>query len=211
MPHRSYHQVSQRHSRSSQLLIGIVVLIALTTGLVYGWHAAAAKESTESTHKAARATASYNPAVTTVPKPTACAQNKLDKDIVVSISKRHLWACSSDTVSYDSAVVTGMENLPADLTPTGIYHIYAKYTDTNLIGHDSTGSWNDHVSYWLPWLHNQYGSYGFHDATWRKDSDFGNISPYSSDASHGCVELPLATAKWLYDWAPIGTTVTIVS
>jgi lipoprotein-anchoring transpeptidase ErfK/SrfK len=63
----------------------------------------------------------------------------------------------------------------------------------------------------MPFLENQYGSYGFHDATWRSASDFGNISPDSSDASHGCVELPLATAKWLYSWAAIGTTVTIKS
>jgi lipoprotein-anchoring transpeptidase ErfK/SrfK len=114
-------------------------------------------------------------------------------------------------VAYDSAVITGMENLPADLTPVGIYHIYAKYTDRHLIGSDSTGSWDDFVYYWMPWLHNQYGNYGFHDATWRAPGDFGTIDPYSSQASHGCVELPLATAKWVYDWAVIGTTVTIES
>jgi lipoprotein-anchoring transpeptidase ErfK/SrfK len=104
-----------------------------------------------------------------------------------------------------------MENLPADLTPVGTYHIYAKEINLYLKGSDSTGSWNDYVNYWMPWLDNQYGQYGFHDATWRPDSAFGNISPYSSDASHGCVELPLATAKWLYNWAQIGTTVTVES
>lgn len=140
-----------------------------------------------------------------------CAGNTLSHFILISISNRHLWACDGAKQEYDSPVVTGMENLPADLTPTGTYKIYAKQTNLYLNGSDSTGSWHDYVYYWMPFLSNQYGVYGFHDATWRKGSAFGNINPYSSDASHGCVELPLATAKWLYNWAPIGTTVTVES
>lgn len=142
-------------------------------------------------------------------KPSPCAANTTGQELLVSINQRHLWACSSTVVVYGSAVVTGMENYPADLTPTGTYYIYAKQTDVYLTGSDSTGSWNDHVYYWMPFLSNKYGVYGFHDATWRPDNAFGNISPYSSDASHGCVELPLATAKWLYGWAPVGTAVII--
>jgi lipoprotein-anchoring transpeptidase ErfK/SrfK len=146
------------------------------------------------------------------PKPTGpCAANTLAKLIIVSISSRHLWACESSSQVYDSPVVTGMENLAADLTPTGTYHIYSKQTNLDLVGSDSTGSWNDHVSYWMPFLNNKYGTYGFHDATWRPDSDFGNIDPYSDKGSHGCVELPLATAGWLYNWAPVNTTLTIES
>jgi lipoprotein-anchoring transpeptidase ErfK/SrfK len=61
----------------------------------------------------------------------------------------------------------------------------------------------------MPFLSNKYGIYGFHDATWRSDSDFGNIDPNSEDASHGCVELPLAASAWLYNWAVIGTTLTV--
>jgi lipoprotein-anchoring transpeptidase ErfK/SrfK len=104
-----------------------------------------------------------------------------------------------------------MDFLAADLTPVGTYHIYAKSTDVYLKGSDSTGSWDDYVNYWMPFLDNQYGSYGFHDATWRPADAFGNISPASADASHGCVECPLVTAKWLYDWSQVGTTVTVES
>lgn len=147
-------------------------------------------------------------------KPVAinyCAANTLTKNILVSIGKRHLWACTGSHTDYESPVITGMENLPADLTPTGSYHIYAKQTDTTLTGSDSTGSWNDYVYYWMPFLDNQYGTYGFHDATWRPANAFGNVDPYSSKGSHGCVELPLATSKWLYNWSAVGTTVTINS
>jgi lipoprotein-anchoring transpeptidase ErfK/SrfK len=129
----------------------------------------------------------------------------------VSVSQRHLWACSQSNVLYDSPVITGMQFLAADLTPVGTYHVYQKITNTTLRGSDSTGSWNDPVSYWMPFLDNQYGEYGFHDATWRPDSAFGNISPNSANASHGCVECPLATAAWLYSWVKVGTTVSIES
>ena len=133
----------------------------------------------------------------------------IDKTVVVSIEKRHLWACQNGESAYDSPVVTGDMNNVENLTPTGTYTIYAKQTNRTLSGSDSKGAWNVHVNYWLPFLHNQYGSYGFHDATWRNDSEFGNVDPYSSNASHGCVELPLATAKWLYDWSAVGTQVII--
>jgi lipoprotein-anchoring transpeptidase ErfK/SrfK len=95
------------------------------------------------------------------------------------------------------------------ITPTGTYHIFAKESNTYLTGSDQAGSWDDHVYYWMPFLDNQYGTYGLHDATWRAPDQFGNISPDSPQASNGCVELPLATAQWLYHWVVIGTTVTI--
>jgi len=145
-----------------------------------------------------------------------CASNTLNQEVIVSISEQHMWACAGVTAAYDNPVVTGMEMYPADLTPTGTYHIYGRQTDQTLAGHDDTGSWSDPVSYWLPFLNNQYGAYGFHDAAWRAASDFGTINinnPYTaaSHGSHGCVEMPLAAAKWLYDWVNVGTTVIIES
>lgn len=140
-----------------------------------------------------------------------CASNKLDSFLLVSVSQRHLWACQGSKVLYDTPVVTGIEYLAADKTPTGTYHIYSKLTNQTLTGADTTGTWSDPVQYWMPFLNNKYGTYGLHDATWRDNSAFGNISPNSADASHGCVELPLAASAWLYNWAQVGTTVTIKS
>jgi len=171
---------------------------------------------------ASGSTGSSAPAVS--PKPTTtlnipssqtpanyCASNQLSQLVLVSISQRHLWACQGSKMVYDTPVVTGIDYLAADETPTGTYHIYDKQTDVTLTGSDSTGSWSDAVHYWMPFLRNQYGTYGLHDATWRDNSAFGNISPNSSDASHGCVELPLSAAQWLYSWTRAGTTVTIES
>lgn len=187
----------RRHGHTTvSLLLLIVVGLGLLTGLrVY-----------QSSHKPPQ---SGTEAAAVADGPRQCAGNSLGKLIVVSIGERHLWACQYHKVVHDAPVVTGMEKLAADLTPTGTYQIYAKQTDTTLTGSDSTGNWSDPVKYWMPFLDNQYGTYGFHDATWRPDSAFGNISPDSSNASHGCVELPLATSQWLYGWADVGTTVTV--
>lgn len=193
-----------------KLAMGLTTLFLLA-GVIFAWtHLMHPTAHTPASSTASVVVKSTKPTKST-PVPSVCASNTLDMAVYISISQRHLWACAQATQEYDSPVVTGMENLAADLTPTGTYHIYAKQTGLYLDGSDSTGSWHDYVYYWMPFLSNQYGVYGFHDATWRQPADFGAISPYSSNASHGCVELPLATAKWLYGWAAVGTTVVINS
>jgi|GEM_PF-1828094 len=136
-------------------------------------------------------------ALTAVP-PTVCSTNTKSQLILVNITQQHLWACQGPEQVYDSAVTTGAYAI-GDITPTGTWHIYAKETDTHLIG----PTWNDFVNYWMPF----YSDYGFHDAAWQT-FPFGGPE-YPTQGSHGCVHLPLAAMAWLYNWSRIGTTVTI--
>lgn len=189
------------------LLLAVVLLAAAFMWSNFGYHLNGSKVSYQTLTRKSSQTAS----AISQPAPNYCANNELSQNIVVSISARHLWACSGTVAVFNSPVVTGMQTLAADLTPVGVYHIYAKARGQYLKGSDSTGSWDDYVNYWMPFLFNQYGAYGFHDATWRPANAFGNINPDSLNGSHGCVECPLATAAWLYNWAPVGTTVTIES
>lgn len=138
-----------------------------------------------------------------------CSGNTLAVNVVVVLSEQHLWACDYNHSLYNSPVITGYSGNASNITPVGTYHIYDKLTHITLTGSDDLGPWNDPVSYWMGWLYNKYGQYGLHDATWRTPQDFGHISPTSKNASHGCVELPLATAKWLYSWVSVGSTLTI--
>lgn len=191
----------------------VLLLIVVAAGVTFAWHRTSSHvvaEKRPDAKQPVKSPATANQSTAT-PAPNPCAGNNLDKFISISISARHMWVCEQAKQVYDSPVITGMEKLAADLTPTGTYHIYAKQTDLTLKGADSTGSWSDPVSYWMPFLNNQYGTYGFHDATWRNPNEFGNIDPNSNKGSHGCVELPLATSKWLYNWAEVGTTLTITS
>ena len=196
-----------RHSRR-RTLFGLV-LLAVVAGVAlvsYGSQLHNAPATTPATKPAAA------PAAVANLVPTGhCANNSLSQLIKVSLSQRHLWVCQAGTEVYNSPVITGIATYASTVTPTGTYHIYSKQTNITLSGADATGSWSDPVSYWLPFLSNQYGIYGFHDATWRSNSAFGTIDPSSPNASHGCVELPLASAAWLYNWANVGTTLTIAS
>ncbi|MFI5270503.1 MAG: L,D-transpeptidase family protein [Candidatus Saccharimonadales bacterium] len=131
--------------------------------------------------------------------PTVCSPNKLSQLILVNITQQHMWACQGSNLIYDSPVTTGAYLIADDATPTGTWHIYAKERNTHLIG----PTWDDFVNYWLPF----YSAYGFHDATWQT-FPFGG-DQYPTQGSHGCVHLPLAAMAWLYNWANIGTTVTI--
>jgi lipoprotein-anchoring transpeptidase ErfK/SrfK len=149
-------------------------------------------------------------AAVAAPPTNNCAGNGYDKFIKISVSKRKLWACEGQKTVHNAPVITGIEKYDSTRTPAGTYKIYAKAEDTVLTGKDEVGEWKMPVDYWMPFLDNQYGTYGFHDATWRKDSEFGKVDPYNGEeASHGCVELPLASQKWLYEWAPVGTILTV--
>lgn len=218
-----YTQTNSRNHNGfilKTVMVFIILAVIMVVGLTFRSLISNAKSSNipkinESTSsKLSNANSNFKSNNQTATNPivvNACSNNTISKIVIVSISARHLWACSLQTLDFNSPVVTGMDFLAADLTPTGNYTILDKKTDINLIGSDSTGSWDDHVSYWMGFLTNKYGQYGFHDATWRPASAFGNISPNSSNASHGCVECPLATAKWLYGWVQVGTQVQIIS
>lgn len=199
-----------------------IVLFAIVLGLAGFYGFAQNKKTADSS--SANATSTSKKSTSQVTKPSAaaaattktaavnhCDGNTLDKFILVDISDRHLWACEGTKTAYQTPVITGMEKHAATLTPRGTYKVYGKTADTVLTGSDETGTWRDPVSYWMPFLDNQYGTYGFHDATWRSESEFGKVDPDTEDASHGCVELPLGASGWLFTWAPVGTTVTIES
>lgn len=192
------------------LKLKILILAAAVGAIGYSVHNNSKPEITASAKQAASsATKQVTDTVKKAVEPSVCVGNTLDKKVFVSVGKRHMWACEKSAQVYDTAVITGMEFLAADLTPRGTYSIYGKQLNQTLRGSDSTGSWNDFVYYWMPFLDNQYGTYGFHDATWRADNDFGNIDPNTKEASHGCIEMPLAAMKWLYGWMPIGATLTV--
>ena len=54
----------------------------------------------------------------------------------------------------------------------------------------------------VPWTMYFYQDYGIHGTYWHHN--FGH------PMSHGCVNMQTDDAKWLYDWAPLGTSVLIL-
>lgn len=138
----------------------------------------------------------------------ACATTPAgSKHVYVSISQQHLWACTGSTLITESAVTTGASALTnvQDATPVGTFSITSKSTHVTLAGSDVNGSWNDPVTYWMPFA----GGDGFHDAPWQT---FPLGSPlYPSKGSHGCVHVALPALATLYSWSSVGTPVTVTA
>jgi len=197
----------------SKLMITLVLAVVIGLGVFIGFRSGSSSTaiSQSSQNNVPVITPQKTPAVAPAPPVNPCAGNQLDKFIKISTEQRKLWACEGSKLVYDAPIISGKAKHAETITPAGTYKIYGKTTDTRLVGQDSTGSWDRPVSYWMPFLDNQHGTYGFHDATWRPDTEFGQIDPNSEDGSHGCIELTLAAQKWVYDWAPVGTTLTIES
>jgi hypothetical protein len=156
--------------------------------------------------QAAGAEAARRAAAVRQPGSPACAGTPAGvKHIYVSITQQHLWACTGDVLLTDTAITTGASAITNVhyATPLGTSHITGESRNTVLAGHDVNGPWNDPVKFWMPFD----GGIGFHDSSWQ-------TFPYGSDlyktqGSHGCIHIPVAVIATLFDWAPLGTLVTV--
>lgn len=131
---------------------------------------------------------------------TAVSRNKNDIGstyIEVNLRKQHLWLFVDGKKIMDSKIVTGNTSRGYD-TPAGIYAITYKERDATLVGENYASP----VKYWMPFNMN----IGFHDANWRNKFG-GNL--YKTQGSHGCVNMPPAKAKKLYENIQKGTPVVV--
>jgi len=124
--------------------------------------------------------------------------------IEVNLSRQHLWVWQDHNVIYDSPVTSGATGAGFP-TATGLFAIYYKTTNTHLVGYQYGPRYNYDVfvQYWMPF----YQGFGLHDASWR-NGNFGG-QDYYYGGSHGCVNLPLATAEFIYNWSHVGTPVWV--
>ena len=118
--------------------------------------------------------------------------------IEINLNLQHLWVWDNHIVVYESPITSGAVGVGLG-TVTGTFNIYAKETNRRLIG----PGYDVPVKWWMPF----HLGYGLHDAIWRQGK-FGG-QDYIRGGSHGCVNLPDATAEWIYNWADIGTAVYI--
>lgn len=123
--------------------------------------------------------------------------------IEINLSLQHMWAYQDHQVVYSSPITSGATGAGFP-TVQGLFSVMAKQRNRNLNGYAIGYNYNVFVQYWMPF----YRDYGMHDASWR--STFGGPDYYYG-GSHGCVNMPLATAAWLYEWASVGTPVWVHS
>lgn len=151
-------------------------------------------EPTQVPPTAAPAQPTSQPVPTATPKP---ANPNVGKRIEVDISKQWLYAYENGTVVFDAPVATGKDGFN---TPTGSYEIYAKVPLQTMRGSLGGETW---VVPNVPHAMYFNGSVALHGTYWH------NLFGSGTRISHGCVNLPLDAAAWLYNWASVGTTVQV--
>ncbi len=115
------------------------------------------------------------------------------KWVEVSISTQALTAYEGNTPVYSAKISSGLSRYP---TVEGTFRVYAKYAQTRMRGGQGADYYDiPNVPYTMYF----YSSYALHGAYWHNN--------FGQPMSHGCVNLSTQDAKWLYDWAPIGTMV----
>ncbi len=105
----------------------------------------------------------------------------------VNLTAQHLLFYKDGVKILESDFVSGNVS-KGHTTPAGLYSLTYKQRDAVLKGEGYASP----VKFWMPFN----GGIGFHDASWR--SSFGG-SIYKTGGSHGCVNMPYAAAKELFD------------
>lgn len=129
---------------------------------------------------------------------TPAAYNKL---IVADVTTKKMWAFQNGNQVNSWLISAGKPSTP---TPLGQFKVYAKFTVQDMRGTnpDGTPYFQPHVR----WISYFYQGSAVHGVYWRPSSWFG-----VNNSSHGCIGLPENQAKWVYDWAPVGTPVIVHS
>ncbi len=117
--------------------------------------------------------------------------------VEVNLSEQHVYVYKDGQLAVSTDCVTG-NVLNGHGTHTGCYPIAYKQKDATLRG----DNYESHVNYWMPFNMGE----GLHDATWR--SKFGGTI-YQGNGSHGCVNLPKAKAKEIYETVEAGWPVFV--
>ena len=132
--------------------------------------------------------------------------------VEVSINDQQLWAYQSGTVVLTTLVSTG---LAPNVTSPGVFHVRLKYPSQTMqgftsstgevVGFGTTATSAGEIPYTVKDVPNvmyfSLSAEALHGTYWH--NNFGN------PMSHGCVNLPLDVAAWMYGWAGLGTLVWI--
>lgn len=121
------------------------------------------------------------------------------KTITVDKSEQRLWAHEGSELVLELDISTGLEYTP---TPSGTFHIFRKTPTRYMQGPLPGVSEDEYDLPGVPWnmYFTEQGAV-IHGAYWH--DSFGN------QYSHGCVNVSLDSARDLYEWADLGTTVIV--
>jgi hypothetical protein len=118
--------------------------------------------------------------------------------IEVNLDQQTLAAYDHGQLVFATLTASG---LPPWYTRPGVFQIYQKLEVTPMSG-SFTADFSDY--YYLqdvPWVMYYDRARALHGTYWHNE--------FGSERSHGCVNLTIADAHWLYNWTDIGTWVQV--
>ncbi len=131
------------------------------------------------------------PTETETPQIVDTLKQSSDRWIEINLSTQRLVAWEGKTPVYAIIISTGK-----DATPTypGTFKIQSKHQSSRMRGRDY-----DVPN--VPYTMFYNGNYAIHGAYWHRR--------FGTPVSHGCINVAVNHAKWLFDWAAIGTPVIV--
>lgn len=118
------------------------------------------------------------------------------RTIDVNLSTQTATLYENGNVVNSWRVSTGKSGTPTD---TGHFKVYAHVRMQDMKGSNPDGT--PYLTKDVPWVTYFNGDEAFHGTYWH--SNFGRTM------SHGCVNMPIDVAKYVYEWAPVGLEVSV--
>ncbi len=140
-----------------------------------------------STQAIAHSTTSSNTIAATVSN----LQRSKQRWIEINLSSQRLTAWEGRTPVYAILISTGKADTP---TKTGVFAIQSRYRHARMRGADYDIADVPYTMYY-------YGSYAIHGAYWHRR--------FGTPVSHGCTNVAVDHARWLFNWSSIGTPVVV--
>lgn len=114
-----------------------------------------------------------------------------DRWIEINLATQRLIAWEGKSPVYAIVVSTGADEHP---TPAGIFAIQSKHRTARMQGegYDVPD---------VPFTMYYHGGYGIHGAYWHHR--------FGTPVSHGCTNVAVDHAEWLFNWASVGTPVVV--
>jgi len=120
-----------------------------------------------------------------------------ERFLEVNLSSQIIVAWQGNVYINSSYISSGKDGFE---TPTGTFYINSRYRYKDMAGCEAGECWYVPDVQFAQYF--TYEGHALHAATWH--NDFG-----IARRSHGCINLPLWFAAWLWDWSDIGTRVYI--
>jgi lipoprotein-anchoring transpeptidase ErfK/SrfK len=114
-----------------------------------------------------------------------------DRWIEIDLSSQRLYAWEGGSQVYAIIISTGKASTP---TPTGIFTVQSRYRTTRMQG-------DDYDVPDVPYAMFYSGGYAIHGAYWH--------NRFGTPVSHGCTNLAVDHAKWIYNWSSLGTPIVV--